>query len=145
MGRRPTAETRVKLKIAAQRRAEDPEWSHKISLGKTGKPCSAEHKAALSRAKKGVPANLTEEARLLKNKKIGEANRIRPISDAMCRKISEGNKNSARVERFLFRGAQRTVLSLAEEFGLCRHVLRKRLNAGWDIEVAVVKPVRGSK
>jgi len=142
MGRTPSEETRIKLVAAAQGRAKDPEWRRKVSEGKLGKPLSEEHKAALSNAKKGVPANLSEEARLSKNKKIGEANRVRTISDACRRNMGAAQRTCARVERFEFEGEMFTVLDLAEKFGVDRHVLRKRLNAGWDIARAVTQPTK---
>jgi len=67
---------------------------------------------------------------------------IRVLYDRAKSTASIAQKTRESVERFLFRGEHRTVLSLAEEFGRCRHVIRKRINAGWDVERAVMQPTR---
>jgi len=53
--------------------------------------------------------------------------------------MSEGQKRRSGVEQFEFDGRSQTVLAWAEEYGLCRHVLRKRLNAGWEMHKALTK------
>lgn len=145
MGRVPTEEALVNIRRAAMLKAEDPEWRRKVSEGKKGIPCSAAHRESISKTKTGVPAKLSEEGRLRKNAKIAEANRVREITDLHRQNSSIAQQNRPGVERFEFRGEHRTVLSLAEEFSIGRHVVRKRLNAGWDIERAVTQPTRRSK
>lgn len=68
-------------------------------------------------------------------------NKTREITDAHRKKAADAQRNSPRVERFEFRGERLTVLDLSERFGMDRHVLRKRINAGWPMEEVVSRPV----
>lgn len=141
-GRKPSEATRQKLAAAQAKKTDDPEWRKKVSEGRKGLKLSAEHRAKLSASKKGKKPNLSEEVRLRKNKKIGEANRVRPISDAFRKNASTSQRKRVDIERFVFGDEQLTVLELADRFNLDRHVIRKRINAGWSIFKAVTTPVR---
>jgi len=140
IGRKASPETKAKLLIVAKAKAEDPEWRRKVKEGCVGRVFPADFGERIRKAKLGKPANLSEEGRLRKNAKIAEANRVRVITDEHRKNSSAAQRSKPCVERFLFRGESLTVLELAERFNIGRHALRKRLNAGWDIEVAVTKP-----
>jgi group I intron endonuclease len=142
-GRIITEETRARLSTAQERRVSDPEWKRKVSEGRIGMVLSESHRQNISVGKKGLKPNLTDEVRFRKNKKIGEANRTRPISDEFRANASKAQKKRKGIERFELGGDMFTVLELSEHCGICRHTLRKRLNAGWSVEKSVSVPVRG--
>lgn len=68
-------------------------------------------------------------------------NKTRELSDKNITNMAAGQRKRANMERFEFRGELVSIGDLAEQFGICRHVLRKRVNAGWSLEEAVSRPV----
>jgi len=143
VGRKISEKTRAKYRVAARRKAADPEIRKRMREGCATRTFPSDFGERISKAKKGRKPKLSEEMRLQKNKKIGEANRVRAISDEFRANASKGQRTRSNVERFDFRGEALSILDLAERFDICRHVIRKRINAGWDLERAATTPVRG--
>lgn len=84
---------------------------------------------------------MSAEGRARQRKAVVEYNRTRGASDEFRKNMSEAQKKRKTVERFALWGENLTVLEMAERYDVCRHVLRKRLNAGWSVEDAVTRPV----
>jgi len=142
IGRKASPETKAKLLVVARAKAEDPEWRRKVKEGCIGRVFPADFGERIRKAKLGKPASLSEEGRLRKNAKIAEANRVRVITDEHRKNSRASQRSRANIERFLFGGELLTVLELSERFGVTRHTLRKRLNAGWDMNRALTQPTK---
>lgn len=88
---------------------------------------------------------MSEEGRAKQRAAVVEYNKTREVTDEMRKKMSAAHRKHPRVQRFEYEGELMTVTDMAERFGICRHVLRKRINAGWSIHEAVTKPTRNKK
>lgn len=99
--------------------------------------------AKISASKKGKKANLTPEGKASQRAAVINYNKTREISDAFRANMSEAQKRRGNIELFEHDGRSQSVSTWATEYGLCRHVLRKRLNAGWSIEKALITTVKG--
>jgi hypothetical protein len=73
---------------------------------------------------------------------VKQYNSTRPITAELCNNISKGLRAAPHVERFMCDGEMLTVMDMSERFGIDRHVLRKRLNAGWSVERATTTPTK---
>ena len=91
-------------------------------------------------AKRGyIP--LSDAARIKQRAAVVEYNRARPITDAMRANMSAAHRGRSGVERFDFQGEKLSITDISERFGVDRHVLRKRINAGWSLNDAVFRTV----
>ena len=88
---------------------------------------------------------MSEEGRAKQRAAVVEYNKTREVTDEMRKKMSAAHRKHPRVQRFEYEGELMTVTDMAERFGICRHVLRKRINAGWSIHEAVTTPTRKKK
>lgn len=88
---------------------------------------------------------MSEEGRAKQRAAVVEYNKTREITDETRKKMSAAHRRRSNVQRFEYEGELMTVTDMAERFGICRHVLRKRINAGWSIHEAVTKPTRNKK
>lgn len=88
---------------------------------------------------------MSEEGRAKQKAAVVEYNKTREITDETRKKMSAAHRSRSNVQRFEYDGELMSVADLAERFGMCRHVLRKRINAGWSINEAVTKPTRNKK
>ena len=88
---------------------------------------------------------MSEEGRAKQRAAVVEYNKTREITDETRKKMSAAHRSRSNVQRFEYDGELMSVADLAERFGMCRHVLRKRINAGWSIHEAVTKPTRNKK
>lgn len=84
---------------------------------------------------------MSAKGRQRQREAVIQYNRARKLSEDTRRKMSERKKQAASVERFEYMGEQLSVFELSQRYGIDRHSLRKRLNAGWSVEEAVTKPV----
>lgn len=144
-GRRHTDSALENMRVAQRNRyrpSEERAASAERARKRNTDPAMIERMAA---SKRGKPVKLSPEHEAHRLKRIGEYNRTRPITQELLANMSAGQRNRPGVERFEYEGKSQTVLQWAEEYGLCRHVLRKRLNAGWDIERALTQPARNLK
>ena len=88
---------------------------------------------------------MSEEGRAKQRAAVVEYNKTREVTDEMRKKMSAAHRKHPRVQRFEYEGELMTVTDMTERFGICRHVLRKRINAGWSIHEAVTTPTRKKK
>lgn len=88
---------------------------------------------------------MSDEGRQRQRAAVVKYNQTREVTPAMREKMSKAHRTKASVERFDYEGEALTVMDMSERFGIDRHVLRKRLNAGWPIHDAVTRPVRRNK
>ncbi len=144
-GRVLSAAARENMSVAQKNRVFTPEERKATSERAKQRNVSPEMRAKLSLTRRGKPLKLSPEDEAHRLKRIGEYNRTRPITQELRENMSEGQRNRPGIERFECFGKSQTVLQWAEEYGLCRHVLRKRLNAGWSIEKALTQPTRKLK
>lgn len=144
-GRRHTDSALENMRIAQRNRYRPPEERAASAERARKRNADPEIVAKMAASRRGKPVNLSPEAEAYRLQRIGEYNRTRPITATLLRNMSEGQKNREGIERFEYEGKSQTVLQWAEEYGLCRHVLRKRLNAGWDMEKALTQPARKLK
>lgn len=56
-------------------------------------------------------------------------------------KVQENNKRNNRV--LIFNGKEQTVTQWSEDLGINRETIYNRLRAGWSVEDALSKPVKG--
>jgi len=101
-----------------------------------------EFRAKVSAAKKGITPRRTLEQKEYQRQAVISYNQNRPITETMRENMSAAQKTKTTAETFLYEGKNQTVLAWAEEYGLCRHTLRKRINAGWGMERALTTPQR---
>ena len=144
-GRRHTDSALENMRIAQRNRYRPPEERAASAERARKRNADPEIVAKMAASKRGKPVNLSPEAEAYRLQRIGEYNRTRPITQELLANMSEGQRNRPGIERFEYEGKSQTVLQWAEEYGLCRHVLRKRLNAGWDMEKALTQPARKLK
>lgn len=88
---------------------------------------------------------MSEEGRAKQRAAVVEYNKTREVTDEMRKKMSAAHRSRSNVQRFEYGGELMSVADLAERFGMCRHVIRKRINAGWTLHDAVTKPTRRKK
>lgn len=144
-GRVLSAAARKNMSVAQKNRVFTPEERNAASERAKQRNVSPEMRAKLSLTRRGKPVKLSPEHEAHRLKRIGEYNRTRPITQELRENMSAGQRNRPGVERFEYEGKSQTVLQWAEEYGLCRHVLRKRINAGWSMEKALTQPARNLK
>lgn len=94
-----------------------------------------------SKSKKGKPTHKSPEGKARQREAVIEYNKSRVLPEDFGAKVSAALRAHPDVERFDVGGTMMTVLDMSERFGVCRHVLRKRINAGWPVEEAINRPV----
>lgn len=85
---------------------------------------------------------MSDEGRERQVRAVKQYNATRPITTELRNNISKGLRSSIHVERFLCEGELLSVMDMSERFGVDRHVLRKRLNAGWSVDKATTTPTK---
>lgn len=143
VGRTASAQAVQNMCNAQQNRVWDPEVLAAASKRMRERNVLPETRAKISAAKRGRPLHINQSEELTERRlsAIREYNRTRPITAELLKNMSEGQKRRAGIEEFEFGGERKTVLAWAEQYGLDRHSLRKRLNAGWTMERALTTPV----
>ena len=146
LGKVHSAEAKSNMSIAQKLRKHSAEERTGAAERARARNIDPNYIEMMAAKKRGKPVLKTQDAEDRRIVGIRLYNQTRPITESLRKNMSEGQKIAKHVERFTYKGSECTVLQLSELSGVAdRHSIRKRLNAGWDVDRAVTTPSRTYK